>query len=88
MASRLKIWGACRTLAVRPQPARLAAQPFRAQISSTRFYADDATNKPSNSPSGARREASGSISNSEPRSAKPTESSSNELAQNASEEVG
>lgn len=87
MASRLKIWGACRTLAVRPQSARLAAQPFRAQILSTRFYADDATSKPSNPPSGAKKEASGSISKSEPRSAKATESASGKLAQKASEET-
>ncbi|UKZ50145.1 hypothetical protein TrVGV298_004401 [Trichoderma virens] len=87
MASRLKIWGACRTLAVRPQSTRLAAQPFRAQISSTRFYADDATSKPSNPPSGAKKEASGSTSKSEPRSSKATESSSGKLAQKASEET-
>ncbi|KAL7951805.1 ribosomal protein S7 domain-containing protein [Trichoderma barbatum] len=86
MASRLKIWGACRTLAVRPQPARLAAQPFRAQLSATRFYADDATNKPSNPPGGARRDAPGSISP-EPRSAKAIESSSDKSAQKAPEEA-
>lgn len=88
MASRLKIWGACRTLAVRTQPVRLAAQPFRAQASSTRFYADDATNKLSNSPSGAKREASGSVSRSESRSTKATEGVSGELTQKAAQEVG
>ncbi|KAL7907102.1 ribosomal protein S7 domain-containing protein [Trichoderma velutinum] len=87
MASRLKIWGACRTLAVRTQPVRLAAQPFRAQISSTRFYADDATNKPSNSSGSAKREASESVSKSEPRNAKATEGASGELTQNASQET-
>ncbi|KAL7788841.1 ribosomal protein S7 domain-containing protein [Trichoderma afarasin] len=87
MASRLKIWGACRTLAVRTQPVRLAAQPFRAQASSTRFYADDATSKPSNSPSGAKREASGSVPKSEPRSTKATEGASGELTQNAAQET-
>ncbi|KAL7938527.1 ribosomal protein S7 domain-containing protein [Trichoderma chlorosporum] len=88
MASRLKIWGACRTLAVRPQPARLAAQPFRAQISSTRYYAEDATNKPSNVPSSAMKAASGSNSKLEPRNSKATEDTSNELAQKASEQTG
>lgn len=73
MASRLKIWGACRTLALRPQPVRLAAQPFRA-----RFYADDATNKPSDSRSGA-------VSQPETRSANAVQSPSSELA---SKEVG
>ncbi|KAH6605714.1 hypothetical protein Trco_004867 [Trichoderma cornu-damae] len=61
MASRLKIWGACRALAVRPQPGRLAAQPFRAQISSTRFYADDAARAPSHPAGGAKVEAPGSV---------------------------
>ncbi|KKP02263.1 hypothetical protein THAR02_05627 [Trichoderma harzianum] len=87
MASRLKIWGACRTLAVRTQPVRLAAQPFRNQVSATRFYADDATNKPSNSPSGAKREASRSVSKSEPTSSRVTEGTSGELTQKAAQET-
>ncbi|KAL7791970.1 ribosomal protein S7 domain-containing protein [Trichoderma ceciliae] len=87
MASRLKIWGACRTLVVRPQPVRLAAQPFRAQISATRFYADDAANNPSNPPSGARIETYSSTPKSETRSTETAQSSSSEVAQNAPEET-
>ncbi|RFU71780.1 30s ribosomal s7, partial [Trichoderma arundinaceum] len=87
MASRLKLWGACRTLAVRPQSVRLASQPFRAQISSTRLYADDATNKPSNPASGAKMETSGPLSKPETRSAKSAQSSSSELTQSAGEAV-
>ncbi|ETS00765.1 ribosomal protein S7 [Trichoderma reesei RUT C-30] len=81
MASRVNIWGACRSLALRPRPARIAAQSFRSQISSTRFYADDATNKPSSPPSG-NSSASGSISESRPGNANAR--LTNELAQDAS----
>ncbi|KAL7817220.1 ribosomal protein S7 [Trichoderma gracile] len=86
MASRVNIWGACRSLALRPRPARIAAQPFRSQISSTRFYADDATNKPS-SPPGGNSSAPGSITESRPGNAKASERSPNGLAQDASAET-
>ncbi|KAM0525750.1 hypothetical protein ACHAPE_000461 [Trichoderma viride] len=85
MASRLKIWSTCRTLAVRPQPARLPIQPFRVQISPSRFYADDATNKSSKPAAGAKVETSGSATNSESGSAGLAQSS--ELAQKTSEKA-
>ncbi|KAL7924698.1 ribosomal protein S7 [Trichoderma austrokoningii] len=85
MASRLKIWGACRTLAVRSQPARLPTQPFRVQISPSRFYADDATNQYSGPAAGAKIGTSDSNTLSESASAGVSQSS--ELAQETPEKT-
>lgn len=46
MSPRLRIWGACRALAVRSRPVAPRTEPFLNTISRHRLYSDDVNNQP------------------------------------------
>ena len=44
MSTTSRVWGACRTLAVRSRPATPRTEPFLCSVRSRRWYSDDANN--------------------------------------------
>jgi small subunit ribosomal protein S7 len=48
MSPRLRIWGACRALAIRSRPAAPRTTPFVNSISHPRWYSNDGDNLPPN----------------------------------------
>lgn len=56
MSPRLRVWGACRALAVRSRPAAPNPVPFYTiQISKRRLYSDDAKPPPPNPAEGLKQ---------------------------------
>lgn len=46
MSPRLRIWGACRALAVRSRPVAPRTEPFINSLPRTRWYSDESNNQP------------------------------------------